>query len=105
MINRNQKQLGRITELLLVVSVGLCSLVQSKADLPLVGGEFPIVPTMTGDQVNSDIALGNSGGYLVWEDSLADGDDTGIAAARLNSNIDLEYEVFFCQHHDRRGST
>jgi len=94
MINRNQKQLGRITELLLVVSVGLCSLVQSKADLPLVGGEFPIVPTMTGDQVNSDIALGNSGGYLVWEDSLADGDDTGIAAARLNSNIDLEYEVF-----------
>lgn len=94
MINRNQSRFRKITESLLILSVSACSLAQVNAELPLAGGEFPVAPSLVGDQVNSHIALGSNGGYLVWEDSAADGQDTGIAAARLNRNIDLEYEVF-----------
>jgi hypothetical protein len=94
MIHFNQNRFRKIAESLIVLSVSACSLAQLKADLPLVGGEFPVAPSLIGDQVNSHIALGNNGGYLVWEDSAADGDETGIVAARLNSNVDLEYEVF-----------
>jgi hypothetical protein len=94
MIHFNQNRFRNIAESLIVLSVSACSLAQLKADLPLVGGEFPVAPSLIGDQVNSHIALGNNGGYLVWEDSAADGNETGIVAARLNSNVDLEYEVF-----------
>src|SRR6056300_650513 len=94
MIHFNQNRFRKIAESLIVLSVSACSLAQLKADLPLVGGEFPVAPSLIGDQVNSHIALGNNGGYLVWEDSAADGDETGIVAARLNSNVDLQYEVF-----------
>ncbi|MBI5773042.1 MAG: hypothetical protein HZA89_04770 [Verrucomicrobia bacterium] len=42
---------------------------------------------MTGDQTRPALAFGSSGGYVVWQDSITDGDGSGISAQRLNDNL------------------
>src|SRR5580765_382256 len=58
------------------------------------GGEYPIAGSLAGDQVYPQVALGSSGGYLVWQDNVTDGDGFGISARRLNSNLSGSFGVF-----------
>ena len=49
---------------------------------------------MPGDQVHPGLSIRNTGGYLVWEDNLTDGDGLGISALQLNSSLSGVYSPF-----------
>lgn len=51
------------------------------------GGEYPLTPLLRGDQVHPRAALGQDGGYLVWQDNAADGDGSAISAVRLGPEL------------------
>ena len=51
------------------------------------GAEYPIVGRLAGDQTKPQLAIGPSGGFLVWQDNATDGDGLGISARRLNSSL------------------
>jgi hypothetical protein len=51
------------------------------------GVEYPIAGSLPGDQVNPQLGLSVSGGYLVWEDTFTDGDGLGISALQLDSGF------------------
>jgi hypothetical protein len=51
------------------------------------GVEYAITPSMPTDQVHPQLALKSTGGYLVWEDSITDGDGLGISALKLDANF------------------
>ncbi|MBI3876059.1 MAG: hypothetical protein HY300_08920, partial [Verrucomicrobia bacterium] len=50
-------------------------------------GEFSLSGALPGDQVFPHAAIHASGGYVVWQDNLADGDGWGICAQALNNNL------------------
>ena len=51
------------------------------------GVEYAIAGSLPGDQVHPQLGLNPSGGYLVWEDNITDGDGLGISALRLDSSF------------------
>jgi hypothetical protein len=51
------------------------------------GVEYAIAGSLPGDQANPQLGLSVSGGYLVWEDNITDGDGLGISALRLDSSF------------------
>ncbi len=58
------------------------------------GVEYAIAGALTGDQVHPGLSLRSTGGYLVWEDNLTDGDGLGISALQLNSSLSGTYSPF-----------
>jgi len=51
------------------------------------GVEYALAGSLPGDQASPQLALNVSGGYLVWEDNITDGDGLGISALRLDSGF------------------
>jgi hypothetical protein len=51
------------------------------------GVEYAIAGSLPGDQAFPQISLNASGGYLVWEDHITDGDGLGISALRLDGSF------------------
>src|SRR5262249_42528553 len=51
------------------------------------GAEYAIAGNLPGDQVHPHIAVGSTGGYLVWEDNNIDGDGLGISTIQLNASL------------------
>jgi hypothetical protein len=51
------------------------------------GGEYPIAGTLSEDQVYPHLSIKTTGGYLVWQDNITDGDGFGISARRLDSSF------------------
>jgi hypothetical protein len=51
------------------------------------GVEYAIAGSLAGDQARPQLGLGVSGGYLVWQDNITDGDGLGISALRLDSSF------------------
>jgi len=58
------------------------------------GSEYAVVGTMPGDQVFPDVAVNTNGGFVVWQDNIADGDSLGIRARWLDSNLASPYDAF-----------
>jgi len=58
------------------------------------GVEYAIAGALPGDQVHPGLSIRNTGGYLVWEDNLTDGDGLGISALQLNSSLSGVYSPF-----------
>jgi hypothetical protein len=58
------------------------------------GTEYPIAGLLRGDQALPQMGLGLTGGYLVWQDSITDGDSLGISALRLDSGFSGMYSPF-----------
>lgn len=60
------------------------------------GGEVPASGARLGDQVFPALSLGPEGGYVVWQDSLADGrgKGQGVMAQRLDANLQPGGEPF-----------
>jgi hypothetical protein len=56
--------------------------------------EYAIAGSLPGDQTHPRLGLSGTGGYLVWQDSLADGNGLGISARRLNSTLSGEWGAF-----------
>ena len=51
------------------------------------GGEYSIAGALPGDQNFPQIKVNSSGGFLVWQDNMTDGDGLGISAQRLDSSL------------------
>lgn len=52
-----------------------------------LAGEYSLSGAQAGDQTRPALAFGVAGGYVVWQDSVTDGDGSGISAQRLNDNL------------------
>lgn len=59
-----------------------------------VGAEYAVIGTLPGDQVYPRVCLKRSGGFLVWQDNITDGDGTGISAVRLDGSLSGLYNSF-----------
>ncbi|HEV2693741.1 MAG TPA: hypothetical protein VG347_12690 [Verrucomicrobiae bacterium] len=51
------------------------------------GTEYAVIGALPGDQVFPDVAISTTGGFLVWQDNITDGDGWGISARRLDSTL------------------
>lgn len=49
--------------------------------------EYPVAGMLAGDQINPDLALGGSGGFIVWQDNITDGSGWGVSARQLNGSF------------------
>ena len=58
------------------------------------GVEYTIAGSLPGDQTRPQLGLSASGGYLVWQDSITDGDSLGISALRLDSSFSRALSSF-----------
>lgn len=71
---------------------GLAALVagvsaSGQTSFPPLAGESPLTGALAGDQVFPSVAIGATGGYVVWQDNVTDGDGWGISALRLDANL------------------
>ncbi len=67
--------------------VGAPAVVLGQANYVTNGVEYAIAGSVPGDQAYPQLGLKVSGGYLVWEDNITDGDGLGISALRLDSSF------------------
>ncbi len=51
------------------------------------GTQYAIVGSQFSDQVFPDVAIGTNGGFVVWQDTVTDGDNWGISARRLDATL------------------
>ena len=51
------------------------------------GTEYAVIGSLPGDQVLPDAAVSPSGGFVVWQDNITDGDGFGISTRRLDSTL------------------
>src|ERR1035441_6420750 len=58
------------------------------------GVEYNIAGLLPGDQSHPSLGIGTTGGYIVWEDNLTDGDGLGISARRLGSSLSGSFSSF-----------
>ena len=58
------------------------------------GSQYAIIGSLPGDQTKPQVALGRSGGYLVWQDNVTDASGFGISARRLDANVSGDRNVF-----------
>lgn len=58
------------------------------------GVEYPITGTLPQDQTHPALGLNQSGGYLVWQDNITDGDHLGVSALRLDSGFSGVFSPF-----------
>jgi len=50
------------------------------------GTEYAVIGSLPGDQVESDVAVNTSGGFVVWQDNITDGDGWGVSAMNLSGS-------------------
>jgi hypothetical protein len=58
------------------------------------GTEYAIIGSLPGDQVFPDTAVTPSGGFVVWQDNITDGDGWGVSAQRLDSTLSGTLSTF-----------
>jgi hypothetical protein len=58
------------------------------------GAEHAATGTLPGDQVLPKISIKSSGGFMVWQDNVTDGDGAGISAVRLDSSLSAVLSPF-----------
>src|SRR6266508_4661072 len=106
--NRGQRHSGLLREFCLMSSAlsackklvfwgfgaGMATLVLAQNAYGPEGGEYLIAGSLPGDQIFPQISVNSSGGYLVWQDNVTDGDGWGISARRLNSSLSGSFGVF-----------
>src|SRR5207245_10851495 len=66
----------------------------SQRRFAIKGSEYSVGGLLVGDQINPQLAIKTSGGYLVWEDNIADGDGQGISALLLDSSLSAVLSPF-----------
>lgn len=90
----NRKTIVSLTRTAFAAFVGATCIGTSLADLTPIGSEFSIATSLPGDQINSKIAIGPNGGYVIWEGNAMDGDGQGISAVRLTQDLLPAFEPF-----------
>lgn len=86
--------LVRKVVLCLGLAVIIPSLAFCQAGFIPEGGEYGIIGSYPGDQMHPATGLNASGGYIVWEDNITDGDGQGISARRIGSDLSGTLSVF-----------
>ena len=76
------------------LTMAIPTMVFGQAGFVAQGGEYPIAGSLPGDQTWPAMALSPSGGYIVWEDNITDGDGQGISARRIDSSLSGSLSVF-----------
>jgi len=56
------------------------------------GEEYNIAAPLPGDQIHADLALGPTGGYLVWDDNFGDGDGQSVNVRRVTPLLSGELD-------------
>jgi hypothetical protein len=84
LLQRACKTLGGLG---LVVALPSLVLGQSTNYYASQAGEYAPAGTLPGDQANPSLSLSPSGGFLVWQDNITDGNGLGISAIRLDSSF------------------
>ncbi len=70
-----------------LVGILVMSVSESRAALSPLGGEFPLLGDISGHQKNPNVALGQSGGFVVWQNMAADGQFERAMIQRLSSDM------------------
>src|SRR5690348_12105260 len=68
-------------------SLSVSASIMAQSGVSPQGSEYGIVGQIPGDQTRAQLALGPSGGYVVWQDNATDGDGLGIGARRLDGSF------------------
>ncbi len=71
---------------LLAAGLALGTWQAAAADFAFDGSEFHPVGVLAGDQGAPALALGATGGLIVWQDNATDGDGLGISARRITAS-------------------
>lgn len=85
---------GRMARVFLS-AFGLASILafDARATVSPEGTEYNIAVPLAGDQSHADLALSPTGGYLVWDDNVGDGDGLSVNVRRITSNLSGELNV------------
>ncbi len=67
---------------------------QGASSLTKTGTEYRILPALAGDQVQSQIALGPDGGFIVAQDNSIDGNGLGIRARKFFPDLSAAQNTF-----------
>jgi hypothetical protein len=76
----------RVLSLALAVAAG-SGAARGQSGYAPEAGEYAIVGNLPGDQVFPATSLSQSGGYIVWQDNITDGDGWGVSACKLDSSF------------------
>lgn len=58
------------------------------------GGEFSVLGPLPGDQTAPQLGFSGAGGFLVWQDNSIDPNGSGVAAQRLDADLNLSGSPF-----------
>lgn len=58
------------------------------------GSEYGITGSLPGEQVQPKASIKTTGGYLIWQDNITDGDGYGVSARKLDSSLSGSLSVF-----------
>ena len=72
---------------IIAVLAALVGAAQGQGNYAPEGGEFNISGQLLGEQVYPTVSISPSGGYLVWQDNITDGDSAGISALKLDGSL------------------
>ncbi len=76
------------------LAAGLPAVALAQGNYAPGGTQYPIAGVLPGEQVHPQLAIGPSGGYLVWEDNITDGYGLGVSALRLDSTLSGAFAPF-----------
>jgi hypothetical protein len=71
---------------LIGASLVLTAIAFAQTNLIPQGGEFPITAPLDGEQMRPAMALGDTGGLVVWHDNITDPSGLGVSAQRLDAS-------------------
>lgn len=77
-----------------LLAAGLPMLLSAQGNYVPEGSEFGIAGALPGEQVYPHVSLKPSGGYLVWQDNITDGDGYGISARKLDGSLSGNFSPF-----------
>ncbi len=70
-----------------LLAVAAPALVWGQGNYAPQGSQYNIAGALAGDQVYPSVSIKTTGGYLVWQDNITDGDGLGISARKLDSSL------------------
>jgi hypothetical protein len=76
------------------LAAGATAIVSGQTNYVTNGVEYAIAGSLAGDQTRPGLSINSSGGYVVWQDNLTDGDGLGVSARRLDSSLSGSLSVF-----------
>lgn len=77
-----------------VLLLGFCALPSFAQSFIPQASEYNVNGPLSGDQVYPSAALKSSGGYIVYQDNITDGDGAGISARRVDSSFSGALSAF-----------